>query len=246
MENKKVLLGLSGGINSMAVLCWLVESGVQPSELHLFYAHFGEHSDDTFKFVKAGIRYARKHFATVRVRVTRNSALRYFEEHNMIPHPMRSPCSIHLKVEPLARYAFEHGIQYDLVGYVKHELKKRMGRQSDLLYRDLFTPEKAYPIGEFSEWCFAIVRQHIGWYPAIYALKDGKGKRLFNHNNCLPCKNGDVKHLINVKAHFPKKHERAMETSRKIGAYWGRDKAGFYAEFGRELGQESTCENCQW
>jgi hypothetical protein len=111
----------------------------------------------------------------------------------------------------------------------------------------LFTPEKAYPIGEFSdEWCFAIVRQHIGWYPAIYALKDGKGKRLFNHNNCLPCKNGDVKHLKNVKAHFPEKHERAMETSRKIGAYWGRDKAGFYAEFGRELGQESTCENCQW
>lgn len=242
-----MLIGLSGGINSMAVLCWLVESGIQPSELHLFYVHLEEHSDDTFPFVKAGIRYARKHFRNVKVRVTRNSVLRYFEEHNMIPHPMRSTCSFHLKIEPIARYSFENGIQFDLIGYVKHELKRRMGRQSASAYTDLFTPEKTYPIGDFTdEWCFEIVKKHIGWYPAIYDLLDEKGKRIFKHNNCLPCKNDDVKGYKNVKLYFPKKHEKAMATSKKIGAYWGRDKDSFYAEFGRELGQEPTCETCKW
>jgi tRNA(Ile)-lysidine synthase TilS/MesJ len=88
LSNEKVLIGLSGGINSMAVLCQLVESGVKPKELHLFYAHFEEHSPDTFKFVRAGIEFARKHFDNVKVKITRNSVLRYFESQKMIPHPM--------------------------------------------------------------------------------------------------------------------------------------------------------------
>ena len=46
LSNEKVLIGLSGGINSMAVLCQLVESGVKPKELHLFYCHFEEHSPE--------------------------------------------------------------------------------------------------------------------------------------------------------------------------------------------------------
>lgn len=48
-EDKNILIGLSGGINSAAVLLWLYESGVKPKSLHLFYAHFTEHSPDTCK-----------------------------------------------------------------------------------------------------------------------------------------------------------------------------------------------------
>lgn len=39
---KSVLIGLSGGINSMAVLCWVCSLPIErrPSVLHLFYADF--------------------------------------------------------------------------------------------------------------------------------------------------------------------------------------------------------------
>ncbi len=127
IEGQKVMIGLSGGINSMAVLCWLKESGIKPSELHLFYAHFKEHSPDTFRFVADGIRFAKKHFQNVKIKITKNSIINYFEKQNLIPHPMNSPCSKWLKIIPMQEYLFQNGIKYDLIGYVKHELKRRGG-----------------------------------------------------------------------------------------------------------------------
>src|SRR5579872_1305795 len=97
--NEKIMIGLSGGINSMAVLTWLHEQEEKPKELHLFYAHFVEHSPDTFQFVADGIRFARKNFNDVKVKITKNSVLQYFYENKMIPHPKFSPCSRQLKRE---------------------------------------------------------------------------------------------------------------------------------------------------
>jgi 3'-phosphoadenosine 5'-phosphosulfate sulfotransferase (PAPS reductase)/FAD synthetase len=246
LSNEKVLIGLSGGINSMAVLCQLVESGVKPRELHLFYAHFLEHSPDTFKFVADGVRFARKHFENVKVKITRNSILKYFESKNMIPHPKVSNCSQTLKIEPISRYAFENQIKIDLVGYVKNEMKTRAKRQQKKMERSLFSLDKIYPIGDYTnEWCFEIVKKHIGWFPLIYDIKEN-GKPVFAHNNCLPCKNGYVKDIENVKKHFPVEFENAINLSKKLSAYWGRSEADFYTAFGRELGQESTCESCTW
>ena len=95
----RVLIGLSGGINSMAVLCDLIESGVKPKELHLYYAHFAEHSPDTFQFVADGIRYAKKHFDNVQVKITSNSIIKYFKEQNLIPHPIKE-ILLQFDVEP--------------------------------------------------------------------------------------------------------------------------------------------------
>ncbi len=246
LSNEKVLIGLSGGINSMAVLCQLVESGIKPKELHLFYAHFVEHSPDTFKFVADGVRFARKHFENVKVKITRNSILKYFESKNMIPHPKVSNCSQTLKIEPISRYAFENQIKIDLVGYVKNEIKTRGKRQQKKMERTLFSLDKIYPIGHYSnEWCFEIVKKHIGWFPLIYDIKEN-GKPVFAHNNCLPCKNGYVKDIENVKKHFPIEFENAINLSKKLSAYWGRSEADFYTTFGRDLGQESTCKSCAW
>ena len=228
----------------MAVLCWLKESGIVPSELHLFYAHFKQHSPDTFPFVKSGIRWARRNFPDVRVQVTRNDVLRFFKEQKMIPHPIQSPCSRLLKIVPITNYAKENEIQHDLVGYVKQELKRRTARQKPLADAGL---QKHYPIGEFSdEWCFEIVDKYIGWHPAIYDILDEKGKRVFKHNNCLPCKNMDVSDMEKVSKHFPTYHKEAMQLSGDLGKYWGRDKDDFYYTFGRDLGQESPCRDCVW
>lgn len=244
MDGEKVLIGLSGGINSMAVLCWLKESGIRPSELHLYYAHFQEHSPDTFPFVKAGIRFARENFDNVIVTVVRHSVIRFFEDQKMIPHPIASPCSRMLKIEPILEYAKSNGIKYDLVGYVKHELKRRTSRQRAVADGEL---EKVYPIGDFSdEWCFEIVDRHIGWHPKIYDIVGLNGKRAFKHNNCLPCKNMTTDDMMLVRQHYPRYHEQAMSLSDRLGKYWGRDKDEFYTEFGRDLGQESTCGSCVW
>jgi hypothetical protein len=275
LNNIKVLLGLSAGINSMAILCHLKEQGIQPSELHLFYAHFNEHSPDSFKFVKDGIRFARKHFNNVFVRIERHSILRWFEENKMIPHPANSPCSRLLKIERINKYGFENGIGVDLVGYVKHELKRRVDGQNGKKENTLFSLDKQYPIGAFTdEWCFEIVKRNIGWYPRLYGFKwndpgfmqwvkenahkwpeevresvlrrIGKDKRVFNHNNCLPCKNMYPHELIAIEYFYPEYYKKAMELSAKLMLYWGRDKDQFYSTFGRDLGQESTCGACVW
>lgn len=252
MEGQKVLIGLSGGINSMALLCWLKRSGIQPSELHLFYAHLEEHSPETFPFVKAGIRYAREHFENVFVRVTRNSVLRFFESQKMIPHPMVGVCSKALKISPMNAYAFDNDIHIDLVGYVRHEVKRRASKQASKLGNqlDLFGGlSKVFPISEFDNgWCFQIVDQEIGWHPPIYDILDEKGNPVFTHNNCLPCKNMEVKDMANVQKFYPDYHEKAMQTSSKINAYWGRDEAEFYAKFGREnTGTDgNACDVCRF
>jgi hypothetical protein len=246
LNGKRVLIGLSGGINSMAVLCWLKESGMVPAELHLFYAHFQEHSPDTFPFVADGVRFARKHFPCVKVKITRQSILEYFERVKMIPHPARGVCSYQLKIEPINKYAFENNLKIDLIGYVKHEIKKRAAGQQNKALKTLFSLEKIYPIGSFTDgWCFEIVKKHLGWYPAIYDIAEG-GKRVFKHNNCLPCKNMYPKDIENVKKYYPGYYRSAMRTAEKLQSYWGRDKAEFYSTFGRDLGQDSTCSNCVW
>jgi len=245
MKDNKIMIGLSGGINSMAVLCWLVETGIKPSELHIYYAHFKEHSPDTFKFVADGIRFARKNFANVKVKITKNSIIDYFNNQNMIPHPANSPCSKWLKIIPMREYMFNNGIKYDLIGYVRHELKRRGDRQKTNINSTLFDAEKIYPIGNFTdEWCFEIVKKYIGYYPKIYDIKDEKGNRVFKHNNCLPCKNMSLKDFEAVKKHFPKYHTEAIKLSVNLKKYWGRSEDDFYFTFGRELGQQSTCTNC--
>lgn len=246
-EDEDILLGLSGGINSQAVLCWLVESGMKPKSLHIFYAHFLEHSPDTFQFVADGIRYARKHFDNVHVKITKNSIIDFFRKQNIIPHPANSPCSLQLKIEPITRYAFENQIRIDLVGYVKHELKRRADRQKKNADNNLFSLRKDYPIGAFTdEWCFEIVDKHIGWHPAIYDILDANGKRKYAHNNCLPCKNEKTEGMIDIKEDFPKYHFKAMELSSELSKYWGRDEALFYSTFGRDLGQDVTCGACKF
>lgn len=231
----------------MAVLCWLIEQENKPKEVHLFYAHFAEHSPDTFQFVADGIRYARKHFEKVHVKITSNNVMDYFKSQKMIPHPMFSPCSRQLKIEVASAYAFENEIRVDMIGYVKHELKKRTSRQQNKLQDELFGLEKQYPIGEFTdEWCFEMALKHIGWYPAIYDIKDENGKRVFKHNNCLPCKNMSTKDMEAVKKHYPEYHNRAMQLSAELGKHWGRNEAEFYTTFGRDLGQDSTCKDCVW
>lgn len=242
----KVLIGLSGGINSMAVLCWLNEQEEKPNELHLFYAHFKEHSPDTFQFVADGIRFARKHFPIVKVKITRNSIIDFFRQKTFIPHPYNSYCTKVLKIDEINKYAFENDIKIDLVGYVKHELKRRAKGQKNYGKSDLFALEKQYPIGSFSdEWCFEIVDKYIGWHPAIYDIVK-EGKRVFNHNNCLPCKNMYPHQIENVKEHYPEYYIKAIELSAELGRFWGRDEAEFYTRFGRDLGQESTCEYCKF
>lgn len=247
LNGERILIGLSGGINSMAVLCHLIELGIKPKEVHLFYAHFAEHSPDTFQFVADGIRYARKHFDKVIVKITSNNVLNYFEQENMIPHPKISPCSKTLKVMAINEYAFNNNLRIDLVGYVKNEMKTRAERQQKTMSRDLFSLDKIYTIAEYTdEWCFEISDKHIGWHPAIYDIRDENGKRIFKHNNCLPCKNMSNADLEAVKTFYPTYHKRAMQTVMKLKAYFGRDKDLFYATFGRDLGQPSTCEVCEW
>jgi len=224
-SDKRVLIGLSGGINSMSVLCWLSELPPQykPVELHLFYAHFEEHSPDTRLFVEAGFEYAKKHFEKVFCQVTENSVMEYFEEKNFIPHPTISPCSSEMKIIPMLKYSYKHCIDIDLIGYVKNE-KKRYDRLQQKAKQDMFF-KKQFPIIEKdNEWCFEIVLKKIGWYPAIYNLKNEKGKRLFTHNNCLPCKNMTAKQMDLVKENFPDYYERAIEVQQNTGMYFGRSK----------------------
>jgi len=223
-SGKKVMIGLSGGINSMAVLCWLGERSEahRPDELHLFYADFKEHSPDTIQFVLDGLFWARERFKKVEYTQTDNSVMDFFEENNLIPHPTNSACSRILKIEPMLKYAYKNDIQIDLIGYVAREVS-RAKRALKAAQNDMFF-KKDFPIlGKDDEWCFEIVDRCIGWHPAIYDIKEN-GKRVFTHNNCLPCKNMTVKQLQFVAKYYPAYYARALEVEQNTGSYFGRSK----------------------
>ena len=239
-SDDKVLIGLSGGINSMAVLCWLADypEEYKPKELHLFYAHFDEHSPDTEDFCKAGVEFAKKNFETVIYKQLNNSLIDFFKDQKMIPHPMVSPCTRVLKIMPIHEYMANQDIKVDLVGYVRDETRriKRMAEKTNSEITNVVTEEgvtKKFPIHDKSnEWCFDIVKSKIGWYPKIYDIKDSKNNRVFKHNNCLPCKNMNQKDFLLVKEHFPEYWLKAVQLSEELQGYWGRDKKGFATAFG--------------
>jgi 3'-phosphoadenosine 5'-phosphosulfate sulfotransferase (PAPS reductase)/FAD synthetase len=256
-SEEKVLIGLSGGINSQAVLCWLANypEEYKPKELHIFYAHFIEHSPDTFQFVADGIRYAREKFKKVHVRITKNSVLKFFKEQKMIPHPMSAPCTRLLKIIPMMEYAATNDIKIDLVGYVKEETRrlKNMAKKagSELVGASVQVGDisKHFPIAsKENEWCFEIVDREIGWHPQIYDLKNRKGERLFSHNNCLPCKNMQLEDFLLVKEYYPEYWKEAMRLTVELQKYWGRDKNEFYTTFGRQdfetNFQKQSCAVC--
>jgi 3'-phosphoadenosine 5'-phosphosulfate sulfotransferase (PAPS reductase)/FAD synthetase len=220
-SKKKVLIPLSGGINSAAVLCFLGEyqpENLKPSELHLFYSHLREHSPETMPFVIDLMKWAKTKFSNLQLKITRASVNRFFEQQHMIPHPSISPCSIELKIKPRQAYMSKHGIDLELIGFVKEDFRRFKRAQKYDTKRD------RYPILEWSDDdCFKIVKDCIGWYPPIYDIKE-KGRRVFGHNNCLPCKNMTTKQLGNVAKHYPDRAAQAVETASRIpGAYWGRD-----------------------
>jgi len=219
------MIGLSGGINSMAVLCWLGElpEAQRPNELHLFYADFKEHSPDTLQFVLDGWTWAQSRFKKVQYTQTDNSVMDFFEENDFIPHPTNAKCSVTLKIEPMLKYAYQNDIQIDLIGYVAKEVA-RAKRALKVGQNDMFF-QKEFPIlGKDDNWCFEIVAKHLGWYPAIYDIKDKVGKRVFKHNNCLPCKNMTVKQLKSVATHYPDYYARALDVEKNTGSYFGRSK----------------------
>jgi len=235
----KVLIPLSGGINSAAVLCELADAPIEydPLELHLFYAHLREHSKDTPRFVTDLMRFARKRFKNVFCRITRASVLEYFRRERFIPHPSKSPCSDHLKIQPLDRYCNENDIDLDLIGWAKEEFKRRHARAqkyepAPALFQ--LYAKKEYPLKEIqNEACFEIVKAKIGWYPKIYDIRDSKGKRVFAHNNCLPCKNMGAKEFANVETYYPAKYEAAMDLSDELKRPWGRST-------------DNVCRSCEF
>jgi len=92
-SDKKALIGLSGGINSAAVLVWVcnLPDDCKPKELHLFYSHFREHSPDTLQFCLDLWSYAKERCPNVIYKQIDNSILSFFRDQKMIPHPMVSP-----------------------------------------------------------------------------------------------------------------------------------------------------------
>lgn len=264
-RNEKVCLGLSAGINSMTVLCWLANYEYKPKDIYIFYAHFKEHSPESLEFVLSGVEYAKKHFDNVIFECTQNSILEYFEQEKMIPHPTYAPCTRALKIEPVHKFISYHNCTIDLVGYIRSE-KRRIVNMESKGVNDLFL-SKHFPISDLSDSdCFEIVKREIGWYPKIYDLKWndagfmefvkanlsrftediqrkvlkklGTEKPVFKHNNCLPCKNMQIDDLLCVEYFYPEFYKQAMELSKKLQKHWGRDKDSFVDAFMTTFGRE--------
>lgn len=219
---------------------------MKPSELHLYYAHFAEHSPGSYQFVADLIAYARTMFDNVISEITYNSVLALFDKNKMIPHSMSSPCSRILKIEPMMLYNSLNRIEVDLIGYVRTE-KTRITRMKESGGGSDMFISKEFPIEMFDdEWCFAIVKKHLGWYPAIYDIVNEKGKRVFKHNNCLPCKNMNLNQMQDVEKYYPEYMARAVELFGKLNAYWGRNADEYYTTFGKEDYEAMPCEVCSF
>lgn len=263
----------SAGINSAAALCRLKEAGIKPKELHIFYAHFTEHSPGSLEFVEALIEMAKQSFPVVKSKITYNSVLDFFEQEKIIPHPVASPCSRKLKIVPLTEYNVVNRVEIDLIGYIRNEQQRIINQQKNGP-DDLFLA-KGYPVADLDEeQCFDIVKRNLGWYPAIYDLKwneagfilyvtanlyrfaediqrkltkkIGKAKRVFKHNNCLPCKNMNIDDLLAVEYFYPEYMKAANDLSERLNAYWGRKADEYYTSFGKQDYEAKQCAVCQF
>lgn len=260
-RGKNVMLGLSAGINSMAVLCELSKKEFKPESIYLFYANLAEHSPDSLEFVLAGVEYAKKHFKNVVFEQKESSVLEYFRSIKMIPHPTIAPCTRLLKIIPAIEFATKHNCTIDLVGYVKSEMRRVKNMQSK--GADNLFMSKQFPILHLSnEDCFVIVKKEIGWYPKIYDLrwndagfiefvksnlhrfsddiqkkllnKIGTSKRVFTHNNCLPCKNMQIDDYLCVEYFYPEYFKKANDLAIELQKHWGRSADEYYISFGRQ------------
>jgi len=273
-SDKKVMIGLSAGINSAAVLIWL---GLLPENnksaiVHIYYAHFVEHSPDSLKFVHALRDWARARFSNVVYKQTENSVLEFFEKSKMIPHPANSPCSRLLKILPMKEYMEHQQLDLDLVGFVREE-KYRASKMINRFGDE--SKSKEFPIiNETNEWCFELVKREIGWYPVIYCLrwydsafvswmmrqlhrlpedvqyrvrrKLCTSARVFKHNNCLPCKNMYLEEMLILEYVFPSYLQNAIQLSERLQKYWGRQANPFYTVFGRNEYEPEQCEVCKF
>lgn len=305
IKNKRVGIGTSGGINSAAIIVWLVENlikkGITPLELHLIYIHINQHSPDTLPFVHALVEYTRKYFPDTVYYQENNDILEFFKKQNMIPHPTADTCTRLIKTERINAYKKQNLIDLDLIGYVRTERTriKTFASRINNIPKDRvnvdaviegglsngFFEEILFPIAKMSdEECFEMVKEYIGWYPAIYdilwtderiipfldSVKDqmpeearqialnyakqgfgfSKTKRVFNHNNCLLCKNMQTWQMWMVKLFYPTYFEASIKTAQEIKAYWGRSVDDMYMSFGREdyeVGfEEQSCGVCKF
>lgn len=214
-------LGISAGINSAALLCYLATvhpASKRPKTLLMYYAHLREHSPESVKFVADCVRYARRHFSVVKFGMSRASVVDFFETEKFIPHPTVSPCTAHLKVIPMEKWSDANGSTMDLIGFIEEE-RRRIVRAVN---RDK-EGRARFPIAHMNEAeCYEIVDREIGWHPSIYDIRNENGGRVFKHNNCLPCKNMTKSQLESVATHFPEYWERAAAMAERIGNYWGR------------------------
>lgn len=226
-SGQRVLVGVSGGINSAALLVHLLtEHPVEkrPKTLMLFAALLKEHPPGVERrgvneFALDMMRWARARHPDVRLGVHRASVLAFFESEKFIPHPTLSPCTAALKLVPMARWSdSQGGHNVDLVGYVRGE-QKRIDRQ-----QARGAVGKRYPIAHITNAdCFALVREHIGYYPEVYDLTEEDGKPSFGNGNCIPCKNWGKKRIESGRRHYPGMMRRADDMAARIGAYWGRE-----------------------
>tara|TARA_R110000803_G_scaffold136142_1_gene203116 strand:+ start:2050 stop:2901 length:852 start_codon:yes stop_codon:yes gene_type:complete len=167
-SDKRVMIGLSGGINSAAALIYLSEYvDDKPEEIYLYYSHLVEHSPDTKKFVLDLVEYAKKHFDNVVFEMSEHSMNQYcIDEFKGIPHPSITPCTKILKLNLMIEFMAVHKIDIDIVGYVRSEYK----RIQNQINRNV--KNKDYLISHLSdEDCFFLTKKHLGWYPDIYDLK---------------------------------------------------------------------------
>lgn len=273
-SDKKVMIGLSAGINSAAVLVslGLLPEKNRPQTVHIYYAHFVEHSPDSLTFVKALYEWAKTKFAIVVYKQTENSVLEFFEKSKMIPHPASSPCSRLLKILPMKEYMEREQLDIDLVGFVREE--KQRATKMIKKYGHVGM-HKVFPIIEQNnEWCFDIVKKEIGWYPAIYDLKWNEpafvawikeqlqrlpddvqnrirkkletNSRVFKHNNCLPCKNMYLEEMLFLEYAYPDYLQKAVALSERLKKYWGRQAEPYYTVFGRNDYEPVQCETCRF
>lgn len=112
--------------------------------------------------------------------------------------------------------------------------------------RNVFIQATLFGTHRYSLMLMKRLAQYGDDYEKGLCSKRDIGQRVFKHNNCLPCKNMQIKDMKAVKKHYPANHNDAMNLSVELKKYWGRVEDDFYFTFGRDLGQESTCEACRW
>lgn len=233
----KHVLGFSGGIDSQACACWLLDK-YSPADVILLNTQAGKNEHPiTVEFVA---EYSRTVHPVIVITPlvkdllnrgtkpgqARDRRQQFDDEEELtfdrlafvkgiFPSRKAQFCTQHLKLEPQKRWSDENllarGIDYTRYTGVRADESNDRAKLPEKQWDDYFDVELHRPLLTWTkEQCFAFVKAHREAYNPLYTMG-------FGRVGCAPCINSNKEDILNWATRFPEMIDKVRWWEKEVG-----------------------------